>query len=40
MDFSSDRVVLRFFKWDQQTQSVDAIDRLEPFHVTELVRPV
>jgi hypothetical protein len=33
-------MVLRFFKWDVKTQSADAIDRLEPFHAAELVRPV
>jgi hypothetical protein len=38
-DFLPDRVVLRFFKWDQQTQSPDAIDGLEPFHTVDLVRP-
>jgi hypothetical protein len=37
-DFLADRIVLRFFKWDVRTQSPDAIDRLEPFHTTELTR--
>jgi len=39
-DFLPDRIVLRFFKWDVKTQSPDIIDRLEPFHTTELGRPI
>ena len=39
IDFLPDRMVLRIFKWDQKTQPVEAIDRLEPFHTEELVRP-
>jgi hypothetical protein len=39
VDFTPDRIALQFFKWDFGTQSVDAIDTLEPFHKTELVRP-
>jgi len=38
-DFLPDRIVLRMFKWDYRTQSVDAIDTLEPFHTAELARP-
>jgi hypothetical protein len=37
-DFTPDRIVLRLFKWDVQSQSPDAIDSLEPFHTTELGR--
>lgn len=37
-DFTPDRIVLRFFKWDVKTQSSEAIDSLEPFHTTELHR--
>jgi hypothetical protein len=37
-DFSADKIVLRMFKWDVKTQSVDAIDTLEPFHTAELAR--
>jgi hypothetical protein len=37
-DFSPDKIVLRLFKWDVKTQSVDAIDTLEPFHTAELTR--
>ena len=38
-DTTPDKVVLRFFKWDRNTQGVDAIDTLEPFHTAELKRP-
>jgi hypothetical protein len=38
-DFTPDKVVLRFFKWDVNTQGVEAIDTLEPFHTAELRRP-
>ena len=38
-DFTSDTIVLRFFKWDVNTQSANAIDTLEPFHIAELKRP-
>ena len=37
-DFAPDRIVLRMFKWDVRTQSVEAIDTLEPFHTAELTR--
>ena len=37
-DFSPDKIVLRMFKWDVKTQSVDAIDTLDPFHTAELTR--
>jgi hypothetical protein len=39
-DFLPDRIRLRFFKWDVKTQSPDAIDSLQPFHTTELGKPV
>ncbi len=39
-DFLPDRIRLRFFKWDLKTQPPEAIDRLEPFHTTEIGRPV
>ena len=39
-DFTPDKIVLRMFKWDVNTQSLEAIDNLQPFHVAELVRPV
>jgi hypothetical protein len=38
VDFTPDKMVLRFFKWDYRTQTPDAIDTLEPFHATELGR--
>jgi len=38
-DFLPDRIDFRFFKWDRNTDSPDAIDSLEPFHVTQLPRP-
>lgn len=38
MDFTPETVTLRYFKWNQKTQPVDAIDTLEPFHTTELNR--
>jgi hypothetical protein len=40
LDFLPDRIRLRFFKWDVKTQSPEAIDTLEPFHTTELGRPI
>jgi hypothetical protein len=40
VDFTPHKMVLRFFKWDVKTQAVEAIDKLEPFHTAELVRPV
>jgi hypothetical protein len=39
-DFLPDRILLRFFKWDVNTESPEAIDNLQPFHSTELGRPV
>ena len=39
-DFLPDRIRLRFFKWDVKTQSPEAIDGLEPFHTTEIGRPM
>jgi hypothetical protein len=32
-------MVLRFFKWDVNTQPVEAIDALQPFHTEVLMRP-
>jgi hypothetical protein len=37
-DFLPDRIVVRLFKWDRNTQSPDAMDTLEPFHTVELGR--
>ena len=38
-DFTADTIVLRFFKWDVNTQSPEALDTLEPFHTAELKPP-
>ena len=38
MDFTPETITLRYFKWNQKTQPVSDIDRLEPFHTTELKR--
>ena len=38
-DFTTDAIVLRFFKWDVGTQSAEALDTLDPFHTAELKRP-
>jgi hypothetical protein len=37
-DFTPDKIVLRMFKWDVNTQSVEAIDNLDPFHTAVLTR--
>jgi len=39
LDFESDRVTIRHFRWDRRWQSEDEIDRLEPFHLSEYRRP-
>ena len=36
IDFLRDGIVLRQFAWDVDRESLDAIDRLEPIHTTEL----
>jgi len=38
-DFTPDVIVLRFFRWDVNTQSAEALDTLEPFYTAELKRP-
>jgi phosphodiesterase/alkaline phosphatase D-like protein len=38
VDFTPDRMVLRMFKWDINTQPVETIDTLSPFHVAELAK--
>ena len=38
MDFTPDTVTLRYFRWNQKTDPVKAIDSLEPFRTTELRR--
>ena len=37
-DFLPDRIVLRQFKWDVNSQPLEAIDRMEAFYTTELPR--
>jgi hypothetical protein len=38
VDFTADRIGVRMFRWDVRTMPIEAIDRLEPFFVTELGR--
>ena len=38
IDLTPVAVTLRYFRWNQKTQPVEAIDGLEPFHTTELKR--
>ena len=38
VDFTKDKMILSFFKWDVHTQSIEDIDSLMPFHVKELPR--
>ena len=39
VDFEQDRITAKLFKWDVNTQSVDAIDTLEPYYTVNLDRP-
>jgi hypothetical protein len=39
VDFTPDKMVLRFFRWDVKTQPVEAIDTLQAFHTEVLMRP-
>src|SRR5262249_35524111 len=39
-DFLPDRVRLQFFKWDVKSQTPEAIEGLQPFHTTEIGRPI
>lgn len=38
VDFLPERMVLRQFRWDVNSQPLDAIDRLEAFYTTKLAR--
>ena len=38
MDVETDRITIRFFRWNNRADPADAIDTLEPFRVTELER--
>ena len=37
-DFTPDRIVLSFFRWNVKEQPVEEIGTLQPFRVTELTR--
>ena len=37
-DVTPDTIVLRFFKWDVNTQNPEPLDTLEAFHTAELKR--
>lgn len=39
VDFERDRIVAQLFKWDVNSQPVDAIDSLQPYYTVELDRP-
>ena len=39
VDFDKEKTVLRFFKWDIETQSPEEIDTIEPFHTEEIPKP-
>ena len=39
VDFEQDRITAKLFKWDVNSQSVDAIDTLEPYYTVDLDRP-
>ena len=39
VDLERDRIVAKLFKWDVNSQPVDAIDTLEPYYTVELDRP-
>ena len=40
VDFASDQMTVRLFKWDWKTQKVEDIDTLQPFRTLELARPL
>ena len=39
VDFFSDHMEVQLFKWDVNSESVDALDRLEPFYTVDLTPP-
>ena len=39
VDFLPDRMVVSLFRWDVNSQPLEAIDGLEPFYTTELSTP-
>lgn len=39
VDFEQDKIEVKLFKWDVNSQPLEDIDSLEPYHVVELDRP-
>ena len=39
VDFEQDKIVAKLFKWDVNSQPLDAIDTLQPYYTVELDRP-
>ena len=39
VDFEQDKIVAKLFKWDVNSQPLEAIDTLQPYHTVELDRP-
>ena len=39
VDFEQDKIVAKLFKWDVNSQPLDTIDTLQPYHTVELDRP-
>ena len=39
VDFEQNRIVAKLFKWDVDSQPVEAIDTLQPYYTVELERP-
>ena len=39
VDFEQDRIIAQLFKWDVNSQPVEAIDSLESYYTVELERP-
>ena len=40
VDFASDQMTVRLFKWDWKTQKVEDVDTLQPFRTLGLARPL
>jgi phosphodiesterase/alkaline phosphatase D-like protein len=39
VDFEQDKIVAKLFKWDVNSQPLEAIDTLQPYYTVELDRP-
>jgi hypothetical protein len=39
VEFEQDRTIVRLFKWGVNSQDLESIDSLEPFHTAELEVP-